>query len=98
MNNIQESRMTIAESIEDEAIEKAKEVAKVFGIVDFIITVKVFNVKEGEFKVTFNSSSTGKNMAISNVINAAAFAGIQEECKWHNVTCDFSIDVTVANN
>ena len=90
--------MSIEKVIEEEAIEKAKAVAAVFGIVDFKITVEVYNVKEGEFKVTFNSSSSGKNMALSNVINAAAFAGIQEECRWNNVTCDFSIDVTVANN
>ena len=92
-----EDRMTIKESIEEEAIEKAKAVAKIFGIEDFMITVKVFNIKEGKFKVQFNSTSSGSNMALSNVINAAAFAGIQEECRWNNVTCDFSIDVTVAD-
>jgi hypothetical protein len=88
--------MSIEKVIEEEAIEKAKAVAKVFNIVDFKITVEVYNVREGEFKVKFNSSSSGKQMAKSNVINAAAIAGIEEECRWNNVTCDFSISVTVA--
>lgn len=98
MNNIQESRMTIAESIEDEAIARAKEVAEVFGIKDFKIDVKVFNVRSGKFNFKFDSTSSGSNMAVSNVINAAAIVGIKEECDWNEVSCDFSISVTVANN
>ena len=62
MNNIQESRMTIAESIEDEAIARAKEVAEVFGIKDFKIDVKVFNVRSGKFNFKFDSTSSGSNM------------------------------------
>ena len=90
--------MTINEVIEQEAIERAKEVANIFGVKDFKITVNVENVRSGEFKIKFESSSSGSNMAISNVINAAAIAGIEEECKWNEVTCDFSISVTISNN
>lgn len=88
--------MSIEKVIEQEAIERAKEVAAIFGIKDFEIIVKVSNVKEGEFKFKFDSTSSGSNMAISNVINAAAIVGIQEECNWNNVCCDFNISVTVA--
>lgn len=95
---LKESRMTIAESIEDEAIARAKEVAEVFGVKDFDIIVEISNVKEGEFNFKFDSTSSGTNMAISNVINAAAIVGIEEECRWNEVTCDFNISVTVSNN
>lgn len=87
--------MSIEESIKEEAIDRANEVAQIFGIKDFKITVEISNIRSGEFKVLFNSTSTGSDMAKSNVINAAAIAGIEEECKWHEVTCDFSINVTV---
>ena len=96
---MEESRiMSIAESIEDEAITRAREVAAVFNIKDFDIVVNVSNVRSGEFKFQFDSTSSGSNMAKSNLINAAAIVGIQEECDWNNVTCDFNISVTVANN
>ena len=95
---IEDRIMTIEEDIEDEAISKAREVAAVFGIKDFKIDVEVSNVREGEFKYTFESTSSGSNMAKSNVINAAAIVGIQEECIWNDVTCDFKISVTVGNN
>lgn len=88
--------MTIQEAIENEAITRAREVAEVFGIKDFEIVVDVFNIRSGEFKFKFDSTSSGTNMAKSNVINAAAIVGIQEECQWNEVTCDFSISVTVA--
>ena len=90
--------MSIKEAIENEAIERAKEVAAIFGIKDFEIDVNVSNVRSGEFKVSFNSSSSGANMTKSNLINAAAIVGIEEECKWHEVICDFNISVTVSNN
>ena len=90
--------MSINEVIEKNAINRAKQVAKIFNVKNFKINVEVFNIKEGEFKVTFDSTSSGANMAKSNVINAAVFAGIEEECRRNNVTCDFSINVTVANN
>jgi len=93
---IEDRIMTIEEDIEDEAISRAKEVAEVFGIKDFQITVKVSNVRSGEFKIKFETSSSGSNMARANVISAAAIVGIQEECEWHEVTCDFNISVTVA--
>lgn len=92
------SKMTIEEAIENEAIERAKEVAAIFGVKNFKINVEVFNVKEGEFKFKFDSTSSGANMAVSNVINAAAIVGIQEECQWNEVSCDFNISVSVANN
>lgn len=91
------SKMTIEEAIEEEAIDRAKEVAKIFNIKDFDIDVEVFNVRSGEFKVTFESNSSGLNMSKSNVISAAAIVGIEEECRWNEVTCDFSISVTVLN-
>lgn len=87
--------MTIQESIKDEAIARAAEVAKIFGVEDFEIVVDVFNVRSGKFNFKFDSTSSGSNMAVSNVINAAAIVGIKEECNWHNVCCDFNISVTV---
>lgn len=91
------SKMTIEEIIEEEAIDRAKEVAAIFGVKDFQIDVEVFNVKSGKFNFKFDSTSSGSNMAISNVINAAAIVGIKEECDWNEVSCDFSISVTVAD-
>lgn len=92
------SKMTIQEAIEQEAIDRAREVAAIFGIKDFQITVDVFNVRSGEFKVKFESNSNGINMAKSNLINAAAIVGIEEECRWNEVTCDFHISISVGNN
>lgn len=89
--------MTIEKVIEEEAIERAKEVAKIFGVKDFMITVKVSNVRSGKFQIKFESNSNGSDMARANVINAAAIVGIQEECEWNDITCDFSISVTVAD-